>query len=411
MDPVRVGIAGLGIATRQVLVGFDVVDGVALTAVADVRGDELERFAAVYPGIHTFHDVRALCECPDVDVVWIATPNHLHAEHAVHAAAHGKHIICEKPMATTMADADRMVDAVEAAGVRYVQGHSKIYRSPVRVMRQIVASGELGRPLQIHTLMYNDWLRRPVTADEVDEVKGGGVVFRQAPHQMDIVRFLGGGQVRSVRAVAGRGWAPRYDIEGHYSALLEFDDDCVAVCGFNGYGHFDVAELTWGLGEGGQVHSDKELYGIRPPANGAIDAAEKYDLPQYSVDALREARTRTQPAQDFFGVTIVNCERGDLRQSPNGVYRYTQQGRTEIPAPQEDVRAGELRELVACLREDREPFPGARWARASLECVVGILESARSHREVPLRRQVAAPAHVPLIGVARAEATEVSGRG
>src|SRR5680860_974469 len=91
----------------------------------------------------------------------VATPNHLHAEHTVMAAESGKHVICEKPMATRLEDANRMVRAVETNGVKYVQGHSKIFRNGVRAMRQVIERGDIGRPLQIHTLMYNDWLRRP----------------------------------------------------------------------------------------------------------------------------------------------------------------------------------------------------------------------------------------------------------
>lgn len=392
MEPVRIGIAGLGIAVRQILSGFDAVDGVQLTAVADIRHEELESFQRAYPGVRTFSTVEALCESDDVDAVWVATPNHLHAEHVVYAAENGKHIICEKPMATTMADANMMVAAVQKNEVIYVQGHSKIYRNAIRAAGKIVHSGEIGRPIQIHTLMYNDWLRRPVTEAEVDERRGGGVVFRQAPHQVDIVRYLAGGRASSIRASAGRAWGPTYDIEGHYSAHLDFDNGCVALCGFNGYGHLDIAELTWGIGEGGRTHGDDVLFGPRPAAKGPIEAATKYKLPQYSYEALSEAKSRSERPQDFFGLTIISCEYGDIRQSARGLFKYTSDGVTEVPVPDERASVGELRELVRCIRNRRRlPFPDAFWARATLECVIGIVESSDKHEDIALRWQTDLP--------------------
>ncbi len=386
----RVGIAGLGIATRQILPGFDVVPGAELTAVADIRAEELRRFKQHYPGVETFADVAQMCKRPDIDAVWVATPNHLHAEHTIVAAEHGKHVICEKPMAVSLAEADRMIEAVERNRVKYVQGHSKIFRLPIRKMGEVIRSGRLGRVIQINTWMYNDWMRRPVTASEVDERRGGGVVYRQGPHQMDIVRYLGGGMVRSVRAVTGRWWNPPYDIEGNYSAFLDFTDGAAALVSFNGYGHLDVAELSWNIGEGGQVRSERQLWGARARPTGALSPEEKYALPQYSAEALAKSRYEKRDAQDFFGLTVVSCERGDIRQSPQGLYIYTENGREEIDVPNR-VRSGELQELVDAVTQDRPGFPDARWGKATLETIMAIFQSSRERREILLSAQVPVP--------------------
>ena len=119
MREVRVGIVGLGVAIRQVLHCFFEVEGVRLAAVADVRPEALEQFRQRF-GVEAFADLRAMCEHANVDAVWVATPNHLHAEHTIVAAEHGKHVICEKPMAVSLDEAHRMVEAVERkwAGLR-----------------------------------------------------------------------------------------------------------------------------------------------------------------------------------------------------------------------------------------------------------------------------------------------------
>src|ERR671932_694652 len=75
---------------------------------------------------------------------YIATPTHLHTQHVLTAVGCGKHVIVEKPLAISLEDADRMIAAVEAAGVQLIVGHSQSHEPPIRAMRQLVRSGELG---------------------------------------------------------------------------------------------------------------------------------------------------------------------------------------------------------------------------------------------------------------------------
>ena len=148
----RLGIAGIGIAAEQVLPHIGAIaDTVSLTAVADVRPEALRAFGPRYPGVQLFDSVEALCASDAVDVVWVSTPNEFHAQHAVLAAKHGKHVVCEKPMATSVAECNEIVAAIESNRVKYVQGHSKIYYSAIRRMREAIKSGELGRVTQINT--------------------------------------------------------------------------------------------------------------------------------------------------------------------------------------------------------------------------------------------------------------------
>jgi len=388
MEPVlRVGLAGVGSVSRTILPEIEAVPNVKLTAVADIRQEPLDRCRARY-GVETYTSVEQMCESPNVDAVWVCTPNMLHAEHAIMAAEHGKHVICEKPMAVTMEQAEAMVDAVERNGVMYVQGHSKIFDAPVRRMREIVSSGTLGRLIQLNTWEFKSWLSQPRLSTEVDSSVGGGVLFRQGPHQTDIVRGIGGGMVRSVRGIAGR-WHPAFpNAEGDYAAFLEFEDGTAATMAFNGYGYFDITELTWGIGEGGQQQDP--LRPKRPRATGAVDADAKYTYADARAESEARQRAGSRRFQPFFGLTIVSCERGDLRQSPDGLYMYTDDGREEITFERGHGR-GELSELYEAVRKDRTPFPDARWGMASLEVVLAILQSSRERREIMLNRQVPCP--------------------
>ncbi len=386
MEPtLRVGLAGLGSVSRTILHNIQTIENVRLTAVADIRQEPLDRAEAQY-GVETYDSVEAMCESPDVDAVWVCTPNLFHTEHTIIAAEHGKHVICEKPMAITLEQAQEMVGVVERTGVRYVQGHSKIFDPPVRRMREIVSSGQMGRLIQLNTWEYKPWISgQPRLDTEVDFHIGGGALYRQGPHQTDVVRGIGGGMVKSVRAAVGRHNPDFPMAEGNFSAFLEFEDGAVATMAFNGYGYLDITEMTWGIGEGGQVREDG------PAAarfTGAVESEVKYEWA-----GTREARERTMERrhQPFYGLTIASCERGDIRQSPDGLYLYDRDGRREITLDPKGHGRGELVELRNALLEERPTFPDARWGMATLEVILAMRESSDTGREVTLSHQTPCP--------------------
>ena len=383
MEPtLRVGLAGLGSVSRTILYNIQNIENVQLTAVADVRQEPLERARAQF-GVETYDSVEAMCESSNVDAVWVCTPNLFHTEHTIIAAEHGKHVICEKPMAISLEQAQEMVDVVDRTGVRYVQGHSKIFDPPVRRMREIVSSGEMGRLIQLNNWTYKPWVSgQPRLDTEVDFRIGGGALYRQGPHQTDVVRGIGGGMVKSVRATVGRHNPDFPMAEGNFSAFLEFEDGAVATMAFNGYGYLDITELTWGIGEGGQMRSGDSP---RQHFTGAVESDVKYDWAQR--DDHRE-RMEERTKQPFYGLTVASCERGDIRQSPDGLYLYDHDGRKEIPLPPKGHGRGELIEMRNALLEERPTFPDARWGMATLEVILAMRESSDTGREVTLSHQV-----------------------
>jgi phthalate 4,5-cis-dihydrodiol dehydrogenase len=375
-------MAGLGAASRQILPHIVRMPDMELAAGADIRPDALQAFEARYHR-KAFPSVEAMCASGEVDAVWVATPNPRHADHTAVAAEHGLHIIVEKPMAVTLDEADWMIDAARRNGVKLVQGHSKIYGPAIRKIREIVRSGRLGPVIQISTWNFNDWLQRPRLASEVDTDIGGGVCFRQGPHQVDIVRYLGGGLVRSVRAATGRADG-NFATEGDYTAFLEFEDGGRATLVFNGYGFFDIAELTWGIGEGGKRIREAGRSGRKNRLAGPVDQLAKYGNPRTTEeDAVRE-----RADQSFFGLTVVACQRGVIRQSPGGLYVYAEGGREEIPGAPDEGRSAELRELQQAIEQDRPAFPDGRWGKATLEVCIAMLQSSNQHREIALMHQL-----------------------
>jgi phthalate 4,5-cis-dihydrodiol dehydrogenase len=377
----RIGIAGLGAASRQILPHIARLPEMELAAAADIRSEALAAFQARYQG-EVFPSVKAMCASDSVDAIWVATPNACHAEHTVIAAQHGKHVVVEKPMAVTLEEADRMIEAAARNHVKLVQGHSKIYGPAIRKIRDVICSGRLGSVIQIDTWNFNDWLQRPRLASEVDTKMGGGVCYRQGPHQIDIVRYLGGGFVKSVRAATGRA-DKNFATEGDYTAFLEFENGARATAVFNGYGFFDIAELTWGIGEGGKRITEADRSRLKDRLTGPVDPDSKYRNPR----TTEERAVRERADQSFFGLTVVACERGVIRQSPAGIYVYTQDGREEISCPADQGRTAELRELYESVAQDRPAFPDGRWGKATLEVCIAMLQSSEQHREITLAHQ------------------------
>lgn len=384
----RVGIAGLGVAASQVLPAFE-GGAYELAAGADSRPEAREAFSRAC-GVDAVASVEELCRRDDVDAVWIATPNALHAEHTVAAARAGKHVICEKPMALTLEECDRMIRAAADNGVLLLQGHSKIYQDGLRTMREIVKSGRLGRVIQIQSSNFNDWLQRPRLAPELDAMQGGGIVYRQGPHMVDIVRFVGGGMIKRVVGSAGKA-DPNFDTYGHFSALLEFVDGATATLCFNGYGYFDVSELTWDIGEGGFKQTGARRFPSgKPRLKGPTDPKGKTRGAEERKVKPTEAKT-SERFQPFFGLTVVACERGVIRQSPHGLYVYTEAGREGVLCPPRRGRDAELRELGDAIAQRRDPFPDGRWGKATLEVCLAIMECSRDGKPRGMQFQVPSP--------------------
>ena len=223
---------------------------VELVAAADTRAQARELFNKEF-GARTYQEVEQLCADAAVEVVYVATPHQLHAQHARIAASHGKHVLVEKPMALTLDDAQEMMDVAHRAGVILMVGHSHSFDAPIGRARDLIASGAFGAVRMITALNFTDFLYRPRRPEELVTEAGGGVVFSQAAHHVDIVRLLGGGRLRSVRAHAGV-WDARRPTEGAYAALLAFEDGAFASLTYSGYAHFDSDEFCGSVAETGQ---------------------------------------------------------------------------------------------------------------------------------------------------------------
>lgn len=358
---------------------------VTLVACAAPREASRKAFTQEFGG-SAFETVDALCAAPEVEAVYIATPHQLHRNHALAAARAGKHILVEKPLAIALEDADAIVDAAARAGVHLITGPSHSFDQPVQKARQLIASGQYGAVRMIHAFNYTDFLYRPRRPEELDTAQGGGVVFSQAVHQIDVVRALMGARAERVVAMTGT-WDPQRPTEAAYTTLIGFEGGRFASLTYSGNAHYDSDALQGWIGELG-TDKDAAAYGKARQALASLGAPE--DEAKLKSGRTYGATEVPAPAlhAEHFGPVIVSCDRADLRLTPKGVEIWGDFERDFIPAPPDPTpRAPVLAALYGAIRLGRPPVQSEGWGRASLEICHAILQSARTNSFVDLTRQ------------------------
>lgn len=389
-DAIGLGIVGLGRAFTLMLPTFTQDDRIRIIAGTDPRESAREMFCKDF-NAKAYLTIDELCADPAVEIVYIASPHQFHAEHVRIAATAGKHILVEKPLAINIEDCTTIIDTIDASSVELIVGHSHSFNGPVLHAMRLLKSGQFGPVHMLNSLNYTDFLYRPRRPEELDTSMGGGVVFSQAAHQIDIVRLLGGGMVQSVRACTGQ-WDPGRPTESAYSALLTFENGAFASVTYSGYGHYDSDELLDNIGEMGN-RKNSSSYGIArkklaqtnsPAAEAALKEAGNYGGKNYQL----KLATPT-PYHQHFGHLVVSASKADLRLTPEGVIIYDDNKRYLEPTPKNPVpRAEVIDELWNVVRCNSKPIHDARWARATTEVCLAILKSAQTGTDVKMQYQV-----------------------
>ncbi len=377
----RMGVVGLGRAFTLMLPTFQQDSRIELAGATDPIEPARSQFEKDF-GAPSYNCIEDLCADPSVQALYIASPHQFHADHVCLAATFGKHILVEKPMALTLDECTRMIEATRQAGVHLIVGHSHSFDAPILRTRAIIDSGLYGKVRMITAQNFTDFLYRPRRPEELQTEAGGGVIHSQATHQIDIVRLLGGGVVTSVSAHTGQ-WDPLRPTEGAYSALLAFEGGAFATATYSGYGHYDSDVWMDNIGELGQsklgspyAASRKRLDNLASAAGEAeLKAARNYGGSLYT-PGPEFAKNLTH---QHFGPLIISCDKADLRPGPNGVEIYTDAEKIveSLPAPKVP-RIEVMDELIGAVMHDRAPLHNGEWARATTSVCLAILQSAHT---------------------------------
>jgi phthalate 4,5-cis-dihydrodiol dehydrogenase len=385
--PIRMGIAGLGLAGAFMIRAAADHPRIKLCAAMDPLPRPREAFARQF-GAEVYPDFRDLCRNPAVEAIYISSPHGFHARQAIEALESGKHVIVEKPLALTLKECDAVVAAADRSGLHLIVGHTHAFDPNIRAMQRIIESGELGRLGMILTFNYNDFLFRPHRSDEFDREKGGGIVFNQVAHQIEILRLLGG-PVRSVRAVLGMP-DPARRAPGHCAAFIGYESGAAASLTFSACDFFDSDELHHWIAEGG---TDKA-----PDRQGRT--RQSFTARDRDLDAHQElgfggrVLPAEQPHLPHFGLIVATCERGDLRLSADGLVVHGTDGTHVMAVARGLGRPGQgdvLDALWAALREGRPCVHNAQWGRATVEILLAITQSSASRREIIVSGKSASP--------------------
>lgn len=228
MSTLRLGLIGAGNMGLSLARAAKERDDVRFVAVADPMPEAAQKAAAELGGaaLTAYPDLLAREE---VDAVLVATPNFAHREVVVAAAAAGKQIFCEKPMALCVADCDEMIAAAQRAGVKLMVGQVLRLNPGFARARQLACSGELGRPLSVAVERSSFWglkgwrLQRELT---------GGVLFEVNVHELDFMRAVLG-DAQSVFAAIPDAMIPESDIPGINYVTVQFKNGGVGLLNSN----------------------------------------------------------------------------------------------------------------------------------------------------------------------------------
>lgn len=176
---IRIGVIGCGYWGPLHIRVFREIEDVAVTGVADLSAARLDHVAAIHPGLYTTQDAEELL-AGRIDAVVIATPAGTHASVAALALRAGKHVLIEKPLATSVAEAEAIAALAEQSGRRLMVGHTFVYHAAVRALRDLIQGGALGEIYYVDSKRVNLGLHRK----DVD------VLWDLGTHDLSILRYL-----------------------------------------------------------------------------------------------------------------------------------------------------------------------------------------------------------------------------
>ena len=240
--PVRVGMIGYGGYGRFLIESWRRLPDVEIVAIAGTNRERLERTSRDLriPRYHVGHE--ALVADPDVDVVVVASPPALHARQAIDAARAGKHLFCEKPLATTTSDGEAVVQAVREAGVRGVMGYVMRYAPVARQVREVAAAGLLGELHRVDLANFAADEHLPPEHWFWDRSQSGGILVEHAVHFFDLYSWVAGS--RAARVTGHRTVRPGTTQEDRVVATVEYENGVLGTF-YHAFDKPERLERTW----------------------------------------------------------------------------------------------------------------------------------------------------------------------
>lgn len=233
--PIRLAIIGTGFRAMAHLAILKSLPGFQVVALADPTPDNLDRAATLATGAATYSDYhKMLRERKDIDAVVVITPSFLHAEATIAAFEHGLPVLCEKPMATTIPDANRMIEASRKAGKLLYIGFQKRLVPVTAKMHELAAAGEIGKiQFASGNLFRGDWNPRswkytnPKTGVATNwrylTFTEGSALLEDGVHEIDCMNWIINDKVARVTASGGNNVYKDRETVDHVAAVIEYE--------------------------------------------------------------------------------------------------------------------------------------------------------------------------------------------
>jgi len=342
-NPVRVGLIGSQFISTIHARSLKHCAAAELFAVASPTSGHAQKFAAEFGIPHSMTDYRQMLAMPELDMIVIGAPNNLHCQITVDAAAAGKHVVCEKPLCLNLAEADRMIEACRAAGVKLMYAEELCFAPKYVRLKQLLDSGALGAPTLLKQVEKHDGPHAPHFWDV--ERSGGGVALDMGCHAIEFFRWmLGNKPITSVYAqMATQVHGDKTRGDDNALLIFEFEGGCVAL-----------AEESWT--KRGGMDDRAEVHGSLGVAYADLlhgNAIETYSSVGYDYAVEKAGST--------VGWTFTIYEE-------EWNYGFHQ----------------EMAHFVDCVQHDREPLVTGEDGRAVLEAIFAAYESAGTGRKVML---------------------------
>jgi myo-inositol 2-dehydrogenase/D-chiro-inositol 1-dehydrogenase len=343
MDQVGVGIIGTGFIASVHVEAFRHVHGARVVAVASPTAGRAEEFARQHAIPHSFQDYRALLDRSDIQLITLALPNYLHCQAALDAAAAGKHIICEKPMALNLDECDRMIAACRTAGVKLMYAEELLFAPKYVRAKQLADEGALGRVYLVkqsecHYGPHSAWFWNA-------DLSGGGVLMDMGCHSIEYARAVFG-RARPVSVYAQMGTYVHQE-------RTRGEDQSLCIVEYEG-NRFGVAENSWA--RTGGVDDRAEIFGSAGLTYA--DLLRGSSLVTFSEPGYGYA---VEKAPDTRGWTFTMYE-----ESWN--YGFPQ----------------EMEHFVRCVRDNLTPIETGEDGRQVMEIICAAYESARTGQKVAM---------------------------
>ncbi|EIT86322.1 NADH-dependent dehydrogenase [Fictibacillus macauensis ZFHKF-1] len=342
---IKVGVIGCGsIARFRHLPEYENHVMTSIVAVCDTNHQRADEMARLY-GAKAYYSYEALLENEQMDAVSVCTPNYLHADMTIAALQKGKHVLCEKPMAVSVEEAERMIQASKEHGKKLMIAHNQRFVPSHEKARELIATGEIGKIYSFRTAFghpgpeswsvdgENSWFFQKEKA-QIGAMGDLGV------HKTDLLRFLLNEEIEEVAAF----------VETSAKKQATVDDTAVCILKTES-GVIGTLAASWSYV--GKEDNSTIIYGEK----GIVRLEEH---PEYALIV------------QYGDGTVVNYALGHIQSNDSGGQNDT----------------GVIDRFVTCIKEDREPAVSGEEGKRSLAVIMAALKAHQEKRTISIRTEV-----------------------